>query len=231
MRRVGMLSLMIVGLVLGCGGSQAPAQGQPGDTHATPGDDLDTAQGAGGEGAGEPPVDAAPPAPPPPVTFRLVNKAKDDLVFSIEKGWQTSFISFSGKPPKAKPIIMFPKFCTASCDVAAEEVCPVCEAPEKVNEVKAAEQRQVVAPGGNLDVPWDGKVFVYEKTKGKRDGRNQRCECFRTEDVPPETYTVRVCGLRLTKSADKSTKLQCVDTTMTVPSEEPQVITVEFPAP
>ncbi len=228
-----MFSMMVAGILIGCGGSQAPAQSAPGDTHASSeGDDLDPEPGIGegeGEGEGETGQETVPPAPEAPVTFRVVNRAKDDLVFSIEKGWQTSFIAFSGKPPKAKPIVMFPKHCTASCDLAAEEVCPVCEAPEKVNDVKAAEQRQVVASGASFDVPWDGKVFVYEKAKGAR--RNQRCECYRTEEVPPETYTVRVCGLRLTKSADKLTKLQCVDTTMTVPADEPQVITVEFPAP
>ena len=88
--------------------------------------------------------------------------------------------------------------------------------------------REVVAPGASLDLPWDGQVFVYEKTRG---ANRQRCECYRTEEVPPETYTVKVCGLRLTKSAAKSTKLQCAETTMTVPADEPQVITVEFPAP
>lgn len=227
-----MISMMVAGILIGCGGAQAPAQSGPGDTHTTSeGDDLDTEPGLGeGEGEGEEAgEEVTPPAPEAPVTFRLVNRATDDLVFSIEKGWQTSFIAFSGKPPKAKPIVMFPKHCTASCDVAAEEVCPVCETPDKVKDIKAAEQREVVASGASLDVPWDGKVFVYEKARGAR--RSQKCECYRTEDVPPETYTVRVCGLRLTKSADKSTKLQCVDTTMTVPADEPQVITVEFPAP
>jgi hypothetical protein len=223
-----MFSVMIVGIVLGCGGSQAPAQSPPGDTHAT-GQDLDSVPEGMGEEGSEPGEEATPPEPQAPVTFRLVNRASEDLVFSIEKGWQTSFIAFSGKPPHAKPIVMFPKFCTASCDVAAEEVCPVCEAPEKVNDVKAAEQREVVASGGSLDVPWDGQVYVYEKARGAR--RNQRCECHRTQAVPPETYTVKVCGLRLTKSAAKSTKLQCAETTMTMPAEEPQVITVEFPAP
>jgi hypothetical protein len=222
-----MFSVMIVGIALGCGGSQAPAQ-SPGDTHAT-GEDVDEVPAGMGEEATEPVEEAAPEAPQPPVTFRLVNRASEDLVFSIEKGWQTSFIVFSGKPPNAKSILMFPKFCTASCDVAAEEVCPVCEEPEKVKDVKAAEQHQVVASGASLDVPWDGQVFVYEKTRGAR--KSQRCDCYRTQEVPPETYTVKVCGLRLTKSAAKSTKLQCAETTMTVPADQPQVITVEFPAP
>lgn len=237
MRRVGMFSLAIVGILLSCGGAQAPAQSPPGDTHATGEgtvDDLDLPAGMGEESVSpEQPVDetveAAPE--PPPVTFRLVNLADEDLVFSVEKGWQTVFIAFSGQPPSAKPILMFPKHCTASCELAAEEVCPVCEAPETVKEVKAAEQHQVVASGGSMEVPWDGQVFVYEKTRGTRDGRTQRCECFRTEAVAPETYTVRACGLRLTKSASKSTRLQCVDATMTVPSEAPQVVTLEFPAP
>ena len=225
-----MFSVMSIGIILGCGGAQAPAQSPPGDTHAvSESDDIDMVPAGMGEAGAEPVVDAVPAAPPPAVTFRLVNRAREDLVFSVEKGWQTSFIAFSGTPPKATPIVMFAKHCTASCDVAADEVCPTCAAPEKVNDVKAAEQREVVAPGASLDVAWDGQVFVYEKARGAR--RGQRCECYRTEEVPPETYTVRVCGLRLTKSATKSTKLQCVDTSMTVPAEEPQTITVEFPAP
>jgi hypothetical protein len=224
-----MFSVMSIGIILGCGGAQAPAQSSPGDTHAAgESDDIDVVPAGMGEGE-EPVQDIAPAPPQPPVTFRLVNSASEDLVFSVEKGWQTSFIAFSGTPPKATPIVMFSKFCTASCDVAAEEVCPTCAAPEKVNDVKAAEQREVVAPGASLDVPWDGQVFVYEKARGAR--RSQRCECYRTQEVPPETYTVRVCGLRLTKTASKSTKLQCVDTSMTVPADEPQTITVEFPAP
>lgn len=222
-----MFSVMFVGIALGCGGSQAPAQG-PGDSHAT-GEDIDEVPAGMDEEPTEPAEEPEPAEPQPPVTFRLVNLASEDLVFSIEKGWQTSFIAFSGKPPKATPIVMFPKFCTASCDVAAEEVCPVCQEPDKVKDVKAAEQHEVVAPGASLDVPWDGQVFVYEKTRGAR--KSQRCECYRTQEVPPETYTVKVCGLRLTKSATKSTKLQCAETTMTVPADEPQVVTVEFPAP
>lgn len=239
MRRVGMFSIAIVGTLLSCGGAQAPAQEPPGDRHATGEgavDDLDLPAGMEGESmspeqeAGEAPGDAVEETPPA-VTFQLVNQADEDLVFSVEKGWQTVFIAFSGQPPKAKPILMFPKHCTASCELSAEEVCPVCQTPETVREVKAAEKQVVVAPGASLEVPWDGQVLVYEKTRGKRNGRTQRCECYRTEEVPPETYTVRACGLRLTKSASKSTRLQCADTTMTAPSGEPQVVTLEFPAP
>ncbi|ACY16955.1 hypothetical protein [Haliangium ochraceum] len=235
MLRVGILTVFLVSVLLGCGGAQTSAESAPGDTHASaPGDDLDLPAAMDGDspdGQSETGEAAAVVEEPALVTFRMVNTADEDLAFSVEKGWQTVFIAFSGKPPNAKPIVMFPKHCTASCALSAEEVCPVCAAPETVNEVKAAEERQIVAAGASLDVPWDGQIYVYEKTKGTRNGRKQSCECFETAEVPPETYTVRACGLRITKTAKSSTKLQCADASMTMPTDEPQVVTFEFPAP
>ncbi|WP_428264225.1 hypothetical protein [Haliangium sp.] len=236
MRASGMLYLSLAALLASCGGSQSPAQAQSmGDSHAgtnTSEDGAGTASDMSADPTGPETGDDAmaetPTEDPPPVTFRLINQAEEELVFSIEKGWQTIFIAYSGQPPNAKPIILFPKWCTASCDLAAAERCPVCEEPETVKEVMAAEQRQVVAPGESFDLAWDGQVYVYEQTRGQ--GR-QRCECSRTEPVAPETYTVRACGLRLTKVASKSTKLQCADATLTMPSEQPQVVELEFPAP
>lgn len=235
MLRMGKSTAWIVGLLIGCGGTQTPASSEPvGGTHAEAGSEsLDVPAGLSDHDemeAGEDDVEAA-PEEPAAVTFRLVNQAKEDLVFSIDKGWQPVIFAFSGKPPKAKSIIMFPKFCTASCDAAAEERCPVCAEPEKVSDVKNAEQRQVVAAGASIEVPWDGEVYVYEKTKGTRDGKNKRCDCYRKEPVPPETYTVRACGLRITKTASSTTKYQCVDGTMMFPAEGPQVVTLEFPKP
>ncbi|MEM9493768.1 MAG: hypothetical protein AAGC55_31770, partial [Myxococcota bacterium] len=90
---------------------------------------------------------------------------------------------------------------------------------------------EIVAPGASYDVPWDGQVYVYKKTRGSRDGKRVRCECFDKEPVPDETYTVRACGLRLTKSAKKSTRLQCVEGSMSFPATGPQVIELDFAAP
>lgn len=245
MRRISLLTAATVLILLSCGGSQAPAQTGPGDNvHATPtsegdvegdvasgpglaGEATDPMATDGADGATEPAVESE----PPPVTFRLVNQASEDLVFSIEKGWQTSFIAFSGKPPNAKPIIMYPKWCTHSCDLAEAERCEVCEEPSTVKEARAAEQRLVIAPGEAHELGWDGLNHVYEDTRVNQDGRRVKCECYRQEMAPPETYTVRACGLRITKVASESTKLQCVDATMTLPSDSPQVITIEFPAP
>ena len=72
------------------------------------------------------------------------------------------------------------------------------------------------------------QVFVYEKTRGKRKGKRRGCECHRTEPAPPGTYTVRACGLRLTKSAERRTQLQCVNGEMTLPASSPQVIELDF---
>lgn len=239
--RMGKLTVFVA-LLLGCGGTQNPASSEPlGDTHErVASDDMDPSTDVSGDPAGPGAEDevgtgAEPgPAPveePPAVTFRLVNTAKQDLAFSIDKGWQPVIFAFSGKPPNAKSILMFPKFCTASCDAAAEEVCPYCPEPENVKEAKASEQRQVVAAGDSIEVPWDGEIFVYEKTRGTRDGKRQRCDCYRKEPVPPETYTVRACGLRITKTADRSTKYQCVDGTMSFPADGPQEVILEFPTP
>ena len=235
MLRMGKSTAWIVGLLLGCGGTQSPANSEPMDgTNAEPAaESLDVPAGLSGQDGmvpGEEGADAL-PEEPAAVTFRLVNQAKEDLVFSTDKGWQPVIFAFSGEPPNAKSILMFPKFCTASCDAAAEERCPYCPEPERVREVKDAEQREVVAAGASIEVPWDGEIYVYEKTRGTRDGKKKRCDCYRKELVPPETYTVRACGLRITKTASSTTKYQCVDGTMAFPAEGPQVVTLEFPKP
>lgn len=218
---------------LGCGGGKAgDAKSPTGGGTSTVGSDLDVDDGGD---AGVPEVDAAPEIdapPPPPVVFRLTNTAKEDLVFSMDKGWQPVIFAYSGKPPKAKPILMFAKHCTAACDLEDPEgICPYCPEPEKVKDIKAAEKREVVAPGATLEVPWDAQIHVYKKTKSTRDGRKVKCDCFEKEEVPPETYTVRACGLRVTQSATASTKYQCVEGTMVFPApdEGSQVVELTFP--
>ena len=238
MKYLHTLTILAVALACSCGSAQTGSNpprgsngGNPDDddldvadhatTHQSTEDGQDTTDGTGDVAVGE----------QPPVTFRLKNSAADELVFSLDRGWQPVIFGFSGKPPNAKAIVMFPKFCTAACDVAETERCPSCPQPEKVKDIRAAEKREVVAPGSKLDVPWDGQIFVYKETRAKQDGRKTTCECHTREPVPPETYTVRACGLRLTKVAAKSTKLQCVEGKMTFPASGPQVVELDFPAP
>lgn len=219
-----------------CGGGQSTDSSSSNLGQSDKTDDLD-GQPAGATEPGAPDatgdagVAEEPTKPAAAVTFVITNSGKDDLVFSTDRGWQPIIFAYSGKPPKAKPILMFPKFCTASCDVAAEERCPFCPQPEKVKEIRKAEKREIVEPGKTLEVGWDAEVFVYGRTKGKRDGRTKRCECYKKEPVPANTYTVRICGLRVTKVAEQRSKLQCMDGTMTLPSEEPVRVEVDFPDP
>ncbi len=237
MKRTHVPALLLI--LLACGGPQEAVGTTPvgegkGGSAA---DDLDVPDGkgsgttaesdgtqAGGEGDAK-----AGPKTAAAVTFRLKNTGKDELVFSLDKGWQPVIFAFSGKPPNAKGIMMFPRHCTAACDLDEGARCPACPKPEKVKDVKAAEKREVIAPGKVHEVTWDGMVHVYKKTRGDRDGNQVKCDCYQREKVPPETYTVRACGLRLTKSAKKSTKYQCIEGSMTFPSDGPQVVEFEFP--
>jgi len=217
----------------GCGGGQDTDSTSSNLGESNKGDDLDVPdkQGDAAAESTEPDADggtAAPPASSDPFTFVIKNSASDDLVFSMDKGWQPNIFGFSGKPPKAVSIIMFPKFCSAACDAPEEGRCPYCPEPERVRDIRKAEKRKVVSAGQTLEVPWDGKVFGYQRTKGTRKGRTKRCECYKKQDAPAATYTVRVCGLRVTKSAKQRSRLQCEDASMTLPSDEPQRIELEF---
>ena len=211
--------------VAGCGGSQSESGGRmPGSSSS--GDPMMAE--AEGQIDGGLPADAAPP--PAPVTFVLHNEAEENLVLNMDRGYQPVILAYSGKPPNAQSILMFPTHCTASCEAPAEEVCPVCEEPEKVKEIQAAEQRIVIAPGESHEVPWDGQVFRYEKTKGVNEkGRAKRCKCWHLEEAAAETYTVKACALRLTQTAEQSSRLQCVDGSMSLPSEEPIRVELAFP--
>jgi hypothetical protein len=222
-KRVALVAAAVA--MLGCGGkSKDKGLESPGDS---PGDEPAVSDGADAGTAEAAPVEPeVPEAPKAPVTFVLRNDGTDDLLFSIDKGWQPLLFAFTGKPPKAKAIIMFPKANSASCEAPDEERCPVAPpAPEKAKDVIAAEKREIVAAGQTLEVPWDAAAFAYEKTKvGKK-----KCECYRAAPAEPATYSVRACGLR--KVGDK-TKVQCADGEMTLPSPDGAPMTVElsFPA-
>jgi hypothetical protein len=167
----------------------------------------------------------------PAVIFVLRNSHTDELAFSMNKGWSPNIFAYSGKPPRATPIAMFPTHCTTSCEASEEARCPSCDEPATAREKKAAQKFEKLAPGAELEVPWDGDVLVYEETTGRRDGERTKCECHRPERVAPGTYTVKACGLRLTKEVGTDTQLQCVETTMTLPSDAPLRVELDFGAP
>jgi hypothetical protein len=87
-----------------------------------------------------------------------------------------------------------------------------------------------VGPGDEIEVPWDGRIFQYERTRGRRKGKRRRCECHRTEPAPTGIYTVRACGLRLTRSATRRSQLQCETAEMRLPAAG-QRIEFDFGAP
>jgi len=224
-------------LLAGCGGGKQATRGDGvGDTHANQdGDEVPlagdgTAGGDAGPGEAELP-DAG--APPPAVIFRIVNSGADELSFNMNKGWQPVIFAWSGERGKgAKPIIMFDKFCTASCDLGEEEVCPYCPPPENNKAAREAQKYEHVAAGGSLDVPWDGLAYTYEKTRGLQEGKKKKCECWRKAEPPPEEYTVMACGQRLTDQANVHSAHQCVEAKMTLPpTETPMVVTFDFPKP
>jgi hypothetical protein len=215
----------------GCGGGQKQTEDSIGqstaDPHRETGSDLDV-EDAGAKRPVEPPVERR--LPPSGIIFVMNNTHSDELVFNTDRGWGANILAFSGKPPKAVSIIPFAKYCTSACDASAEELCPFCPEPEKLKDIRESQHLEHIAAGASLEVPWDGKVRVYEKTRGVRDGKKRRCECYRVQDAVAGTYQVRACGLRLTKSAKERSQLQCVDATMALPAQG-QRIEFRFDAP
>jgi hypothetical protein len=206
-----------------CGGSQkqaaAPAEPPPDQTKMEE-DPPDAGVAA--------PVVVPPPATPAsPVTFELKNDGKGDLVFALDKGWQPVLFAYSGTPPKAKAVMLFPTWCTESCDAAPDAICPVCKVPEKKKEEAEETRREIAAAGMSIKVPWDGQVFGYEKAKGDK----RKCKCWRKVAAPPETYTVKACGLRPSTQIGKPSKPVCAEGQITLPLVEgaaPQTITLTF---
>jgi hypothetical protein len=230
----------ILAVTLACGGSGKGESTGP-TAGESSGGDVETPENGGGgeqggeaggeEGGGEEGGATQPEGTPAAVTFVLKNSHTTELAFNLDQGWGTNIFAYSGKPPKAKPILMFPKFCTAMCDAADEERCPVCPQPEKLKDIKAAQKLEKVAAGATLEVPWDGKALVYGKGKGTRNGKNVKCECSKAEEAPAETYTVKACGLRLTTQVGTNSQLQCVEGSMTLPATEPIKVELDFGAP
>lgn len=165
---------------------------------------------------------------PMAVTFRITNSGADDLTFSIDKGWQPVIFGMAGK----KPLVLFPRACMSACDAAEEEVCPYCPTPDKPREEAAAEQRVVVAPGETFEKGWDGMALAFEKTQGITDGAPSDCLCFSASEPEPAEYTIKACGFRVTDEPNKPSKLQCVETKLTLPlAETPTVVELDFPTP
>ncbi len=227
MKRQGLLLPFLTIALIACGGSNKKESGTPGGGTGSGGDE-------GGSDIDSPLTSSTPDAgvvveeEPSPVTFILKNTGEDSLFLNMDKGFAAVIYAYSGKPPNAKSILMFPTHCTSACDAAPEDICPLCEEPKQANAIKAAENHDEVKPGDSRKVPWDAQVFSYKKTKGKRDGRKVRCRCYETVEPPPEEYIIKACGLRKTQSAKKASKYQCVTSTMTLPVTEPVTVELDF---
>jgi hypothetical protein len=228
-----LVAVLAAGVACGGGGGGKGETSGPGAGESS-GGDLETPAnggegGAEGEGADAGPTEPA--GPPAAVTFVLKNSHSEELAFNMDRGWGINIFAYTGKPPKAKTIVMFPKHCTTACSLDEAERCPVCPEPEKVKDIKAAQKMEKVAPGESLEVPWDGQALVYSKTRGAASGKSKKCECHAPEAAPDGEYTVKACGLRLTTEVGKNTQLQCVEGTMTLPASEPIKVELDFGAP
>ena len=214
-----------------CGGAKTSGPGTPHEPE--PSDAAPRSAWGGGapdanaSGLGDTGVAPVPEGPSVPLGFRLKNAGKDDLVFAIDKGWQPVIFAYSGKPPKAKPALLFPTACTASCEAAPLDMCPVCResTDPKVRKKQEKEEtkREVTAPGKAVEVPWDGKVFAYEKATGKK-----HCKCWRKVDPAADSYTVKACGLRPAKEAGATSRIVCAETQVTLPAEPGAAIELTF---
>src|SRR5688500_1385678 len=229
-----MKSFVLVALAaVACGGSKPQvSEPTPGEQHATAPPSPDQPAPAPGEPPGPrpeaPPGEAVmvPPTPVEGTVIELKNEAEVPLNFGTTKGWGPVVFAYTGKPPKAKSVILFESACTASCDSAPEALCPECKAPETKKEELAMAKLESVPPGSTLRVPWDGKIRVYEGAPGGKKG----CKCFRTIEPPEGAYTVKACGLRPPKEPGKPSTPVCTETPVTVGPgvPMPQTITLSF---
>jgi hypothetical protein len=233
------LGLVMAAVAIGCGGAKKPvAEGPPpGESHVT---DADAVAVAAAEpvdaGAPEPPppppIDAGPP--PPPYTFSLENPEATDVTFAIDKGWQPVIFAYTGKPPKAKSVLLFPTFCTESCEADPKAMCPICREPvepkDRQKHEKAETKREVAPAGGKFELAWDGKVFAYEKAPKEARGKKRKCQCWRKVDPPADTYTIKACGLRPAEKVGGGSRFVCAETQVALPAPTtPTTISLKFP--
>lgn len=229
---------------IGCGGGKRTGTATPlGDTHATPpaNEDDPEAQPAPAVGvAAAPDAGTAGAVMPPPPEARaprlvFVNQSKaDDLVLAYDKGWSTVVFAYTGKPPKAQAALLFPTDCTASCEAATEDMCPVCRESEDPKQRKQEEKdetkREVIAAGASFELEWDGRVVAYEKAPAEARAKKKKCQCWRQAAPAQDTYTIKACGLRPAKKAGSASKMQCVETEVALPfGPNATDITLSFP--
>src|SRR5882757_8013960 len=137
----------VLALAAGCGGGGKKDTSEPGGSHETPagGGEPGSTPAGGTEAADAGPGAAlAPDAAPPraPIVFVIKNEGKTDLTFALDKGWGGSIFAYSGKPPNAKPVLVFPRYCTAACDGSGEGgvICPTCKEAEDPKERQKEEK-------------------------------------------------------------------------------------------
>lgn len=236
-----MIAGVIVAALVGCGGTKGkPEEPTLGTTHAPPVEEDDPAAAAPatqGEPGEEPePPDAEMPVPPEPqvpVRFELKNEGKGELVFALDKGWTAAIFAYSGKPPKARSVLLYPKWCTETCDAQGDAVCPTCkieEDPKKRQQQEEEEtRREVVAGGATFVLDWDGQVFQYEPAPSAARKKKKKCECWRKVPPPAETYTIKACGLRMASGAGRTSKMQCAEAQVVLPAPAGTVVTLAFP--
>jgi len=220
--------IVLIAVIVACGGGKpkgpeplARADELKKDKVVEP----DTDASIGAAPIAEPPPSETKPAPPPPavLTFELRNEGTTDVVFTTTRGWQPVLFAYTGTPPKAKTVFLFETNCTASCD-AGDNVCPVCPAPKtKKEELAMAKTETARAAGGSVKVPWDGKVVAYQKAPA-----GKKCKCFSKADVPPDSYTIKACGLRQSNVKGKPSKAVCAETTVALPAGGQQTVTLSF---
>lgn len=243
--RLRTLLVPLLVAAVACGGSKKSAdEPSAGETHAggviegepTPvAGDVVQAQGTPTtEIPTQQPPDAGLPAVPQlPYAIELRNSGETDVVFAIDKGWQPVIFAYTGKSPKAKSALLFPTYCTESCETATELMCPVCKEPELPKDRQKAEKletkREVAPAGSSFKLDWDGKIYAYEKAPPEARAKKKKCQCWRKVDPPADTYTIKACGLRPSPKPGESSRPVCVESQVQLPAATvPSTITLDF---
>jgi hypothetical protein len=232
------LSIVSGTLLAACGGTQTKGTeggGGGGGEPASSDSSMASAWGGGAPDGGSAGVEGPatePAGPPPVVVFVLENKGKGDLIFPIDKGWQSQLFAISGKKPKAKTHMLYPIHCTESCEAPPDTMCPECKEEEDIKKRKQQEKdetkREVAPEGGAVEVGWDGQIYVYEKSP-KGVGPLKKCECWRKAAPEPGAYTIKACGLRPSTEVGKPTKPVCATGEITLPTTQGARVTIGLP--